>query len=390
MENKYKELFDKIVPPKSDEELLCAILDGKAENMNKKKRFNKLTIIIPAIAAAVLLCTTVGVSAAYSWDIPAALNGIFNKTPKSRDGKVFFEFNDFDFSEFGGKVLDQRFECDGYTVQMKGVFADKHTALVLYDVILDEGHVFTSDYGDYSYRKGDRVYVTLWQDYRNYNNLLNKHLDQNRNPDGTYNFEKSEITEINSHEDNYLLEKEEGNIFHCALRHDLKVLTFKDNEIVYNLVGLTVGNYIEDVTKVLSENGYKNKLVIDFDFIKENDEKRVDGNVPFSLDSGECGAITSVQMTSLTLDVDIDWEKDKGPFENGIDKAYHEVKVRFKNGTVADNYILWNQEFGNITLDYSKWDRQLLGQKLYLSWKYPVKVSEIDAIIIGDGEFKVN
>ena len=37
MENQYKRLFDSIAPIKSDEELLKAVLDRKAEKMNPKK-----------------------------------------------------------------------------------------------------------------------------------------------------------------------------------------------------------------------------------------------------------------------------------------------------------------------------------------------------------------
>ena len=47
MDNKYKELFDKLAPIRSDEELLRAVLDRKAETMKNGKHFMKKAIIIP-------------------------------------------------------------------------------------------------------------------------------------------------------------------------------------------------------------------------------------------------------------------------------------------------------------------------------------------------------
>lgn len=417
MKEKYKALFDRLTPIRSDEELLNAVLDRKAVKMsnlgksNEKKKIGRKAVIIPAVAAAVLLCTTAGVSAAYAWDIPAALGSFFNKSPKTNDGESNFEFNDFDFEEFGGKVLDQRIVRDGYTVQMKGVVADNHTALIFYDVILEEGHIFTTTYEnnnktvDYTYTAGDEIYVTIWHDNDNYFDQVDYYYEQSRKPDGTFD-ENIDATKIYSDCSSTMLGAD-GNIIHCALRHDLKTLPLKNKEIVYNIWGLHAGSYFEDFTQEIVDGNAKDNVTIDFDFVKENDEMTLEGNAPFSLDSGEYGAITYVNMTSLSLDIDVKWEK--GPRiipnkdfgddlekirEHGkmamdeMNKAYPEVKVRFKDGAVADSGILsWDENSAGGAPDEN--NERLVKQNLRLQWKYPVKTADIDAIIIGDGEFKI-
>ena len=72
-----------------------------------------------------------------------------------------------------------------------------------------------------------------------------------------------------------------------------------------------------------------------------------------------------------------------------MNKAYPEVRVRFKDGTVAKNNALsWNNDYSNgFGVDSQN---RVTSQSLVLNWKYPVKVEDIDAIIIGDGEFKIN
>lgn len=412
MKERYNALFDKLAPIRSDDELLRAVLDGKAEKMKNSKHFVKKAIIIPAAAISLALCTTAGVSAAYAWDIRAALGSLFNKSPETNNGESNFEFNDFDFEEFGGMALDQRIDRDGYTVQMRGVVADMHTALIFYDVIPEKGHVFTStrengDTVNYTYTDGDEIYVTIWRDTDNFYDQVNEYYEQNRKPDGTFDTDKIDPEKIDSLYNNTMLGKD-GDTIHCALRHDLKTLSFKNREIVYNVLGLQAEYYCEDFSQEISEHNYKDNVVINFDFVKENDELTLEGSAPFSLSSGEYGAVTYVHMTSLSLDLDIEWEKgpsiipdedfggdlDKAR-EHGqkamdeINKAYPEIKVRFKDGTVAENGALtWDNERAGGVPDESQ--TRITEQNLSLNWKYPVKVADIDAVIIGDGEFKIN
>ncbi|MBD5384741.1 MAG: DUF4179 domain-containing protein [Ruminococcaceae bacterium] len=408
MKEKYNALFDKLAPQRSDDELLRAVLDRKAVNMSdskEKKKLGRKFAIIPAVAAAMMICTTVGVAAANEWNIPAALGSLFDKSPKTSDGESEFEFGDFDFNEFGGKVLDQRYERDGYAVQMRGVVADMHSALIFYDVILDEGHIFTipldnGEVFEYTYTEGDEVYVTMWQE--SFSDLSNKYIDQIWNIDDSFDFDefKKVFVKMDYHYENIMLEKE-GNIFHCVHREDMKILSYKDEELDYKIMGLHAGTpdcaYNDDLNEDI--------LPIKFDFVRENDEITVDGNAPFSISSGENGAVTSVHMTSLAIDLYVEWEN--GPlglpspdvvddpekaqiYKDEMNKVYPEIRVRFKDGTVADNNILsWDSERYSSGYGIDGQNRVTI-QNLLLHWKYPVKVEDIDAIIIGDGEFKIN
>ena len=248
------------------------------------------------------------------------------------------------------------------------------------------------------------MFANLWQNGQSIVDMSDSLLDKIRKPDGTYDFDKADVSKADSRHEHIMLEKE-GNVFHCALRHDLKILSFKDEEIIYEMGGLHAGTPDCAYNDILENDDI---LTIKFDFIKENDEITIDGNAPFSLSSGEYGAITSVHMTSLSLDLLVEWEN--GPLDLSVpdfvddlekireymqmakdemNKAYPELRVRFKDGTVAENNALsWNNDYsGSYDVDSQN---RVTHQSLIFNWKYPVKVEDIDAIIICDGEFKIN
>ena len=141
MENQYKRLFDSITPIKSDEELLMAVLDRKAEKMSSKKKFSKKAILIPAAAAALLGTTAIGVSAAYQWNLPAAFEDLFrnrfeeyNSTSDAKIKNVMFDFSVI------GKELDLTYNFNNFDVVIKGIAADEHSAYLLYDVVFAEDY----------------------------------------------------------------------------------------------------------------------------------------------------------------------------------------------------------------------------------------------------------
>lgn len=155
MKEKYNALFDKLAPQRSDEELLRAVLGRKAENMSEKKRFNKKAIIIPAIAAALVLCTSVGVSAVYEWNMQRALQltiekqvgDIYNITDEEKR-KLW----DIDFSAIASKPLDIQMKVNIGTVHIKGIAAAEYTSYLIYDVIFNE---------DYDYSLGENeIWIT--------------------------------------------------------------------------------------------------------------------------------------------------------------------------------------------------------------------------------------
>lgn len=135
MENQYKRLFDSIAPIKSDEELLRAVLDRKAEKMSSKKKFSKKAILIPVAAAALLGTTAIGVSAAYQWNLPAAFEDLFRNRFEEYNGTSGSKMKNvmFDFSSVGTAIGESR-KGEGYTLTIDGVVADTHTAHFMYTI----------------------------------------------------------------------------------------------------------------------------------------------------------------------------------------------------------------------------------------------------------------
>lgn len=397
MKEKYNALFDKLAPQRSDEELLRAVLDRKAENMSnskEKKRLGRKAVIIPAVAAAVLLCTTVGVSAAKSWTV---FDSVFNQKPDTPNANGFV-FDDFDFNEFGGKELNETIDFDGYSVELKSVVADKYSTMVFYDIVFDEeAKVFTATFDDsrtvsYSYAdyaEGDRVVLHIERNGNNVEKAWDDYIRAHLSPDGTYN------GAMIDYQNNSVLLNKEGNVFHCMFRYDSIGVPIEGTEVVFDIHELILPAFAEPAYDY--EDPYNLKhFSINFDFIKENDDLIVEGNTPFTLDSGESGALTYAHLTSLTLALRVEWE---GVFDEaskvwreygGLDdenNVLREIKVRFKDGTeISDGAIGMNPYFGNARLIKNG----ALSEQIIITWEYPIKVENIDAIIIGDGEFKIN
>lgn len=396
MKKRYRETFDKIAPIQSDEELLRAVLERKAETMNSHRKIGKKAIVIFVAAAIVLGTTAIGVGAAVQWDLSTAIRTLFDRSSSEDDSKESFMFKEFDLDSMGSKPLDQSFERNGYTIQTIGVVADMHSSFLFYDVILD-------DSVGYTYREGDEVYVTIYDNSENYYDLLHEFMESEvRMPDGTYDSE-FDMTRLSSDNEQIMLGNE-GNIFHCAHRYDLRLLTLKDKEIVYDLRGLHAGTSDYAINDV----DFLEHLTIRYDFIKDSDELFLEGDEAFSLSSGEYGAITSVNVTPLSLNLKIRWEMGplcEIPHEDfgedldrireyeqkemdEINKAYQEVKVRFKDGTIAENGALkWDHSSagGSCTDD----GQRLSEQYLHLQWAYPINISDIESILVGDGEFRI-
>ncbi len=74
MKQEYNRLFDKITSDRSDGQLIESVL-RKAENMDKRSKFNKKAVIIPVAAAMLLSISAVGVSAAFGSNILANMFG---------------------------------------------------------------------------------------------------------------------------------------------------------------------------------------------------------------------------------------------------------------------------------------------------------------------------
>lgn len=141
MKNRYQKAFDEISPIRSDEELFRAVLDRKAEDMKATRKIGKKAIVILAAAAVLLGMTTVGVGAAYQWNLTAAFEGLFRDRRETYGEKAD---PGIDFSQIG-KEIGESWSGEGYTLTIEGAVADEGDAYFYYTLAFDE--TFPYEYG---------------------------------------------------------------------------------------------------------------------------------------------------------------------------------------------------------------------------------------------------
>lgn len=153
MKKRYRETFDKIAPIQSDEELLRAVLDRKAETMNSHRKIGKKAIVIPVAAAIVLGTTVIGVGAAYQWNLSAAFEGLFRD--RSEMGGVNTDL-DIDFSRMG-KEIGESWRGEGYTLTIEGAIANESNVYFYYTLAFDEDFPY-----DYARQNADGTEKENW------------------------------------------------------------------------------------------------------------------------------------------------------------------------------------------------------------------------------------
>lgn len=153
MKNRYQKAFDEIFPIRSDEELLRAVLYRKAEDMKATRKIGKKAIVIPAAAAVVLGMTTVGVGAAYQWNLTAAFEGLFRDRRETYGEKAN---PGIDFSQMG-KEIGESWSGEGYTLTIEGAVWDENNAYFYYTLAFDENFPY-----DYARRKADGTEQENW------------------------------------------------------------------------------------------------------------------------------------------------------------------------------------------------------------------------------------
>lgn len=405
MGNKYKELFDKIAPLKSDDELLSAVLDGKVEIMNEKKHFNKRAVIIPAIAVAILICTTVGVSAANKWDLSAALADIFNKSAKKTPDNVTFK--EFNFEAIGGKELNDTLKFDGYEVQFKGVTADPHNFILFYDVVIDDP--------GFKLQKNEKL--CLWATEDDMAMSSDYYFREGaagtpEDPAGMSFEESRKKIGLGGSQRNIFLGAE-GNVAHFYLKCLYKGVSCSGDKAVINIGCLdkeitnSDGSTIyEDLFGGDSKDDLK-EYEINFDFVDEKSALDFMPDTEIALSTGDTGTITHVQLTPLSVCFRVDWGltpvEDKcyndSPDPNAIDayRIYDEFKIRFKDGTIMDGnaFLSFEDGAGRGACCSGHYNDKgvlefLYAQDAAFEWLYPVDIADIDALIIGTSTLSVN
>lgn len=153
MKNRYQKAFDEISPIRSDEELFRAVLDRKAEDMKATRKIGKKAIVILAAAAVLLGMTTVGVGAAYQWNLTAAFEGLFRDRRETYGEKADLGI---DFSRIGTEI-GESWRGEGYTLTIEGAIADESTAYFYYTLAFDEDFPY-----DHAPRKADGTEQGSW------------------------------------------------------------------------------------------------------------------------------------------------------------------------------------------------------------------------------------
>lgn len=388
MKKEYNAMFERLAPQKSDEELLRAVFEGKAEMSVKRKR-KRRAVLIPAIAAAALCATTVGVSAANNWDLRAAIKSLFKTSEKNGESGLQLKY---DIDGIGSKKLDGQFERDGYKIDLVGVVAEKHTSFLLYDLTIEEGHVFKNEITEHTYSTEDKAWLAVWENAESYSKLLYDYLFNNRLPNGLYDFEKFNVMHPGNNTD--ILLEQEGNVYHCAHRYDIKPLSLDGNELSFDLNGLYL---VINNDGRFFEMGVCDTVTINFDFIKDSEDVLIEVNKPFTFD-GETYMLDKVELTPLSVYLRIYIKsEDTGEYADNsiqinnygdnIRKIHDNVKLQFKDGSITDGEVLFRNKSVSCGVEYGN---GVYSSNLHLMWKYPVNVADIESVTIGDTTFTLN
>ncbi|MCM1168189.1 MAG: hypothetical protein NC401_19565 [Ruminococcus sp.] len=397
MENKYRELFEKLAPQKSDEELLQAVLNGKAVNMSEKKRFNKKAVIIPAAAAAVLAVTTVGVSAAYEWNLPAAVSDIFGRnSEKIPDGVTFKEFN---FNTIGGKELDDVLEFDGCEVRFKGVSADSHNMFLFFDVVMDDPDFKLADNEEMNVLLGIKG---------GFNLKYYTHEGAAGTADDPAMFSMEEMTKkIGAGiQERKIFLGSEGNVVHFCYKALFEGYSYSGENITIEIG--TPGKSAKGECDYESFfNSERKEYEISLDFVDDKDSLDLFAETEIVLSTGETGTVTHIQLTPLSLCFRVGWGNTplewkwttETPDPSALDalQIYNEIKIKLKDGTIMDkSSFLPFEDEGRASFRNTKYVRDdgtetcEYFQDPGLEWLYPVNVSDVEALIIGETTIPIN
>lgn len=403
MKEKYNALFEKLAPIRSDEELLRAVLDKKAENMSEKKRFNKKAIIIPAVATGVVLSTTIGVSAAYEWNLPAALSEAFNKTAeKTPEGVTFKEFN---FTKVNGKELDYSMTFGDHEVQLKGVAADPHNVILFYDITFNGVEVKDNEYPTLFIRPDPLFGHTIHTDY----NRRIGAAGTEENP-ALLSKEESDKQIHCSGKNGYGFLGMEGNAAHCYYWDYYSGDSLDNADLPLTFSNLGLYTETDDPTEeaaIIDRETYDESYdyTIDLSFIDKTNSVDVKTNTEITLSNGVSGKVSHIQITPFSACFCICWGNTPVEFKEDNDSqnpealdaalVYDEFKVKLKDGTIMDKNAFFSFEEEGMGHNFrcrgkGDGENDTYYQDPDFRWLFPVDVADIEAIIVGNTTIPLN
>lgn len=142
---KYKMLFDRIIPPKTDDEMINLVLSGSAEvisdgaNSAAKTGAFRRSIVFAAAAAISIGVTAAG--AYCGWDFSMLFEGFYSPISSEAQGYVDTgtenQTSAVDLSQMGVN-LNKTVNFDYGTVNFTGAVADRNTLMIMYDLVINE------------------------------------------------------------------------------------------------------------------------------------------------------------------------------------------------------------------------------------------------------------
>ena len=144
---KYKTLFDRITPPKTDDEMIKLVLSGGAEaipdctdSAAKAGTFRKPVVFAAAAAAAISFGVTAA-GASCGWDFSKLFEGFYSRISSEAQGYVDTGIENqtsaVDLLQMG-VILDRIVDFDYGTVNFTGAVADRNTVLLMYELAINE------------------------------------------------------------------------------------------------------------------------------------------------------------------------------------------------------------------------------------------------------------
>lgn len=383
MKERYNALFDKLAPVRSDDELLQAVLDRKAEKMKHSNHFLRKAIIIPVAAVSLALCTTVGVSAAYDWNIPAAIADIFGKNSDKIPEGV--SFKDFNFTTVGGRELSDTFAFNGGEIALKGVAADPHSVMLFYDV------TFESEVSEETREKLGGLYfvadLSLYVDYRR--NLAAAGTDDDPVISKEYSWKHIDM----KHRQQTLYLGSEGNTAHYCIKEATSGASLAGRSVTLEVGRLSID---ENGEVTYGANDTTREYTLDLSFVEDSGCVDIYEDHEIALSSGVKGNVSHIQVTPFSVGFRVLWDEQRveAPDENGnvsagaldVNTIFDEFKIKLKDGTILDETAfrpfvdVENRTFKSQTNDAGV---EVYAQDAIFEWLYPVEVSEVEALMIG-------
>lgn len=349
MKNRYNELFDRVNPPKTDDELLRAVIAEKnsglapetPEQSEPRRRVFKRPAVILAAAAVTVSAGVTAAGASVGWDFPKLFEGFYTNvlTDYYGYGDLNTENEEItaDLSEMGID-LNHTFDLGIGSVTFTGAIADSSAVLVMYDITIDE---------------------EILEEYNPDNREMWAMLDLRGKPDGFF----SGGLNLISKGSNSISRK--GNTFSRALSYEFMDCLDKNDVLNISCESIRLSAAKLPSKEIMLENPVELSIPLDF---MNTDRIEVSPNVEITHD--DCRyLLEDVIITPLSTK----WYVQPLDEINHLPLRSEPLIYRFKDGTEVKNY--------GITEGSSYDDGQ---ERHHTILDKPINLSELVSVTIGD------